>query len=199
MVPSASAWAFGGAKRGETSELFDDDNGYYLARLDSLREGGDPSFDDVKQEVRARVMLQREVDKLMPEAQKLAAAAASSTLEAAAQQANKKVVQTPLFSRSTLVPGLGQFTEAIGAAFGLPTGAVSEPIKTLDGVYVLRVDKRVTADSTAWAAQKEAQKTARLQQLRQQKIQMFLQDIRKAAKINDRRKEINAAARRAEA
>jgi len=199
MVPSASAWAFGGAKRGETSELFDDDNGYYLARLDSLREGGDPSFDDVKQEVRARVMLQREVDKLMPEAQKLAAAAASSTLEAAAQQANKKVVQTPLFSRSTLVPGLGQFTEAIGAAFGLPTGAVSEPIKTQDGVYVLRVDKRVTADSTAWAAQKEAQKTARLQQLRQQKIQMFLQDIRKAAKINDRRKEINAAARRAEA
>jgi peptidyl-prolyl cis-trans isomerase D len=198
MIPSVSAWAFGGAKVGETSDLFDDDNGYYLARLDSVREGGEPKFENVKEDVRARVALQRQVDKLLPEAQKLSTAAATSSLEAAAQQANKKVEQTQLFSRSSIVPGLGQFTEAVGAAFGLPTGVVSAPVKTAEGVYVLRVDKRVTADSTAWAAQREAQKTARLQQLRQQKIQMFLQDIRKAAKVDDRRKAINAATRRAE-
>ena len=66
-----------------------------------------------------------------------------------------------------------------------------------EGVYVDRVDKRVLADSAAWAAQKQAQRTQRLQQLRQQKIQMFLQDMRKAAKIDDRRKQINAATRRA--
>src|SRR6185437_1016864 len=45
MIPSVSAWAFGGATVGETSELFQDDNGYYLARLDSLHQGGTPSFD----------------------------------------------------------------------------------------------------------------------------------------------------------
>ena len=76
---------------------------------------------------------------------------------------------------------------------------MSQPIKTEQGVYVLRVDKRLVADSSAWAAQKEAQQSLRLQQLRQQKIQMFLQDIRKAAKVDDRRKQINTAARRAEA
>ena len=71
--------------------------------------------------------------------------------------------------------------------------------KMLDqGVYVIRVDKRVLADSAAWAKQKQAQRTARLQQLRQQRIQMFLQDIRKAANIDDRRREINAATRRSE-
>ena len=95
------------------------------------------------------------------------------------------------------VPGIGQYTEAVGAA--LPAaGAVSAPVKTQEGVYVLRVDKRVVSDSTAWGAQKDAQKTGRLQQLRQQKIQMFLQDLRKAAKVDDRRKQINAATRRAE-
>ncbi len=198
MIPSVSAWAFGGAKVGETSDLFDDDNGYYLARLDSVREGGDPKFENVKEDVRARVAVQRQIDKLLPEAQKVSAAAATSSLEAAAQQANKKVEQTQLFARSSIVPGLGQFTEAVGAAFGLPTGAVSAPVKTAEGVYVLRVDKRISADSAAWAAQREAQKSARLQQLRQQKIQMFLQDIRKAAKVDDRRKAINAATRRAE-
>jgi len=198
MVPSASAWAFGGARLHETSDLFDDDNGYYMARLDSIREGGEAKFENVKEDVRARVAVQHQIDKLVPEAQRLAAAAATSSLEAAAQQANKKVDKTAMFSRSSIVPGLGQYTEAVGAAFGIPTGAVSEPVKTPNGVYVLRVDKRTVADSATWAAQKEAQKAARLQQLRQQKIQMFLQDIRKAAKIDDRRKQMNAATRRAE-
>ena len=198
QIPSVSAWAFGGARVGETSELFDDDNGYYLARLDSLREGGEAKFDDVKDLIRSRVATEKQIEGLLPQAQKVASAAATSTLEAAAQGAGKKAEQTTLFTRSSIVPGLGQFTQAVGAAFALPVGAVSEPIKTDDGVYVIRVDKRVTADSTAWAAQKEAQKTLRLNQLRQQKIQMFLQDIRKAAKVDDRRKAINAATRRAE-
>ena len=198
VVPSASAWAFGGARVGETSDLFDDENGYFMARLDSIREGGDAKFENVKEDIRVRVAVQRQLDKLLPEAQKVAAAAATTSLEAAAQQANRKVEKTNLFARSSVVPGIGQYTEAVGAAFGLPTGAVSAPVKTLDGVYLVRVDKRVVSDSTAWAAQKEAQKGARLQQLRQQRVQMFLQDIRKAAKIDDRRKAINAATRRAE-
>ncbi|MGE5099355.1 MAG: peptidyl-prolyl cis-trans isomerase [Deltaproteobacteria bacterium] len=196
VVPSVSAWAFGGAKPGETSDLFDDENGYYLARLDSIRQGGDAKFDDVKDLVRDRLAKEQAIDKLIPPAQQLASAAATSTLEAAAKAANKPVAQTAMFSRSSVVPGLGQFSEAVGAAFALPVGAVSQPVRTGDGVFVLRVDKRVVADSTAWAAQKEAEKTTRLQQLRQQRIQMYLQDIRKAAKVDDRRKQINAAARR---
>jgi peptidyl-prolyl cis-trans isomerase D len=198
VVPSVSAWAFGGAKVGETSDLFDDDNGYYLARLDSLRAGGDPKFEDVKEDVRTRVAAMRAVDQIMPAAQKAAATAASSSLEAAAQQAGKTVEHTPMFTRSSLVPGLGQFTEAVGASVGLPAAAVSQPVKTPNGVYVIRVDKRILADSAAWRAQKDAQRTTRLQQLRQQKIQMFLQDLRKSAKVDDRRKQINAATRRAD-
>lgn len=198
IIPSVSAWAFGGAKPGETSDLFDDENGYYLARLDSLREGGDPRFENVKEDVRARVATMRQVDKLLPEARKLAAAAAASSLEAAAQQAGKTIVKSAMFARASVVPGLGQFSEPVGAAFSLPVGAVSEPVKSGDGVYVLRVDKRIVADSTAWVAQKDAQRTSRLQQLRQQQVQMFLQDLRKAAKIDDNRKQINAATRRAQ-
>jgi peptidyl-prolyl cis-trans isomerase D len=199
VIPGASAWAFGGARVGETSEMFDDDNGYYIARLDTLQEGGEPKFENVKEAVRVRVAAQRALDQLLPQAQSLATNAAKSSLEAAAQQANRKVEQTPMFTRSSNVPGLGQFNEAIGAAFALPTGAVSQPVKSENGVFVLRVDRRVPADSATWAAQKEVQRTLRLQQLRQQAVQMFLQDLRKSAKIDDRRREINAQARRQEA
>jgi peptidyl-prolyl cis-trans isomerase D len=199
VIPSVSAWAFGGAKPGETSDLYDDDSGYYLARLDTLQAGGDVTFESVKEAIRARVAAEQQIDKLMPVAQKLAAAAASSTLEAAAQQAGKTVEKSPTFTRATVVAGLGQYNEAIGAAFGLSVGAVSAPIRTETGVYVIRVDKRVLSDKTVWKAQLEAQRATRVQQLRQQTIQMYLQDMRKAAKVDDRRKQINAATRRAQA
>jgi peptidyl-prolyl cis-trans isomerase D len=199
LVPSVSAWAFGGAHAGETSDLFDDDHGYYLARLDTLRSGGDANFDAVKDEIRLRLAKDAAIDKLMPEAQKVASAAAASSLEAAAKDAGKKVDQTTMFARGSMVPGLGQYSQAVGASFALPVGAVSQPVKTTEAAYVLRVDKRVVADSAAWDKQRAAQRELRLNQLRQQRIQMFMTDLRKAAKIEDHRKEINSAMRRQQA
>jgi peptidyl-prolyl cis-trans isomerase D len=199
VVPSVSAWAFGGAKPGETSELFDDESGYYLARLDSLTPGGAPVFENVKADVRNRVMVSRQLDQLMTQAQQVAAAAATSSLESAAQSKGLKVEQTGLFTRLAPAPGLGTYTEAAGAAFGLPTQAVSAPIKTEGTVFVLRVDKRINADSAAWFKDKESERQQRIQQLRQQRWQLYQQDIRRSAKIDDRRKAINAMARRASA
>ena len=60
----------------------------------------------------------------------------------------------------------------------------------------MRVDKRTSADSAAWLAQKAVQKQQRLQGQQQQAIQGYLQDLRQSAKIDDRRKAINAAVRR---
>lgn len=197
VVPSVSAWAFSGALPGETSDLFDAEDGYYLARLDTLSEGG-KNFEAVKDEVRMRVTLERAVEALVPRARQLATAANGSTLEAAAQAQQLAVETTPSFTRASFVPGLGQLTAVHGAAFGLPIGKVSAPVKTTDAVYVLRVDARTAADRKAFEAQKATQREAQLAQLRQTRVQQFLIDLRSAAKIVDRRKEINAMVRRAE-
>jgi peptidyl-prolyl cis-trans isomerase D len=197
VVPSVSAWAFGGAQPGETSDLFDDENGYYLARLDTLEEGSgdEPDFESAKGEIRTRVATQKQLDALLADAQALATAATAS-LETAAQAKGLKVEKTVGFTRASFVPGIGQVNEAIGAAFGLPIGAVSTPIRTDDAVFVLRVDKRTSADSAAWIAQKAMQKQQRVQGQQQQAIQAYLEDLRQSAKIEDRRKAINAAVRR---
>lgn len=198
IIPSVSAWAFGGAKAGETSDLYDDENGYYLARLDSLRPGGIPPFEKVKEQVRQTVAYEQALDKLVPEAQQLAQSAVASGLQAAAAAKGVQTSQTPMFTRGSFVPGLGQFTAAIGAAFGLPEGAVSQPVKTDEAVFVLHVDRRLKADSASFEAQKEQLRQQRLQQVRNQRVQMFMQDLRESAKIVDHRKEIEAAGRRAE-
>ncbi|HET9424644.1 MAG TPA: peptidyl-prolyl cis-trans isomerase [Gemmatimonadaceae bacterium] len=197
VIPSVSAWAFGGARVGETSDLFDDENGYYLARLDSLVEGSgdEPEFDLVKDEVRARVITQRELDAFMATAKQLAENA-TPTLEAAASAKGLAAEKTQPFTRSSFVPGIGQVNEAIGAAFGLPVGVVGAPVRTDDAVFVLRVDRRVDADSAAWLAQRAVQRQQRAQGQQQQAIQTYLQDLRQSAKVDDRRKSINAAVRR---
>jgi peptidyl-prolyl cis-trans isomerase D len=197
-IPSVSAWAFGGSHAGETSELFDDESGYFLARLDSLVPGGEPNFDAVRNEVRQLVLVARQLDELTTAAKQFATAAATSGLESAAASRKMTVQQTPMFTRGMFVPGLGQFNEALGTAFGLPVGAVSAPVRTADALFVLRVDRRVQADSAEWEKQKTQQRQFRLQQLQQQRVQMFLQDLRQSAKIDDRRKRINASIRRAE-
>lgn len=197
VVPSASAWAFGGAKVGESSDLFDDDRGYYLVRLDSITRGGVQPFDAVKDEIRSRVARDKAVDALMPRAKAFASAAATTSLEAAAKTQRLTVEKVGPFTRNMQVPQLGTLSEAMGATFSkaLPVGVVSAPIKTADAVYVLRVDKRTAADSTRWLAQKLTQREQLLQVLRNQKIGLYLSALKQAAKIEDMRKALEAAQR----
>jgi len=195
-VPSAGAWAFQGAKPGEVGDLIDADNAYYLARLDSLTPGGKATLADVKDEIRQRLVGQKKLEMLEPRAAKVASAvSAGKTLEQAARAEGLTVEKTPAFVRTMPVPGLGQANQAVGAAFGLPAGAVSGPVTTDNAVYVLRVDRRVNADSTAWAAQKKTQRESIMQQLRQQRVQQFLASLRQNAEIVDKRKEIQALTR----
>lgn len=194
-IPSVSAWAFGGAKPGETSDLYDDDNGYYLARLESVTQGGVPSLDAAKNDIRTLLARQKAVQALMDPARKLATAAAGSSLEQAGQILNTPIVKSPMFTRLTGIPGRAGVEQVVGAAFALPVGQVSMPILTDVGVFVVRVDRRTEADRKTWEAQKETQRQQAMQAMQQARIQEFMQSLRQNAKITDRRKEIQAAQR----
>jgi peptidyl-prolyl cis-trans isomerase D len=195
-VPSVSAWAFGGVRPGETSDLFDAPNAYYLARLDSVTAGGQQPLAEVKEEIRHRLAADKKVQELMPRAHKLAQLAASAGLETAASANKVNADKTPMFTRASLVPGIGQFTEVIGAAFALPQGGLSDAIASQQGAFVVRVDRRVNADKGAWQAQKAQQRAQVTQALRQQAVRDFLVGLRESAKIVDRRKDIEATVRR---
>ena len=196
MVPSVSAWAFSGVRVGETSELFDAPDAYYLARVDSLQAGGQQSLDQVRDEITRRLRRDKLVEKLIPLAQNLATAARSSTLESAAAAQRVTVEKSQPFTRIDLVPGLGQFSEAIGASFTVPVGQISAPVRTADGVAILRVDSRSEASRAAFDAQKEEQRASLVQSLRQQRVQEFMASLRESAKIDDNRAKVMATLRR---
>ena len=195
-IPSVSAWAFRGAVEGESSELFDSPDGYYVARLDSLTKGGAMRFEDVRDEIRLRLLREKKVQTHLPRAREFATRAAATSLEAAAAAQGLEVTKSQLFNRISFVPGIGQGNEAIGAAFALAAGAVSAPVVTDQALFVLRVDRRVNADRTKWETQKQVQRTLLTRSLREDRVRTYLEDLRASADIEDHRKEIDAALRR---
>jgi peptidyl-prolyl cis-trans isomerase D len=192
-----SAWAFDGRKKGEISDLFDAEDGYYLARLDSITPGGILSLDQAKADIRTYLMRQKKLDALMPQARNFAKVAAAGSLESAAQLMNLKVLTPKPFTRVSGAPELTNLPEAVGAAFSLPLDVVSEPFKATSGVVVMRVDERQPASRAAFDAQKEMVRAQELQQARQQRVREFLANLRAVADIDDNRREVEASARRA--
>lgn len=195
VADGVSAWAFGGSRPRDVSDLFDSDEAYYLARLDSLIEGGTAPFEDVRADIRGLLLSRRKADLMAAQAASFTARARETTLETAARERDLTVTRSNPFSRSTFVPGLGRLNAAIGAAFSLPIGAISEPMATDDGVFVIRVDRRVEASREAFEAQKAVQRASAMNILQQARIREFMEGLRERANIRDRRKQLSAAAR----
>ncbi len=195
-VPNVSAWAFGGARAGESSEMFDDPSGYYVARLDTLHAEGTASFEEVRDEIKERLAKDKVVAEFMTLGRNMTQSAAALGFEGAAQRRALTLSKSNAFTRTMQTEGLGGFNEAIGAAFSLPIGATSQPIRTNDGVYVIRVDRRVKADSAEFVKQKEVQRSPVLRGMREQMVRDYLEGLRKGAAIVDSRKKLNSAARR---
>ena len=198
FIPSVGPWAFQGAKPGETSELFDAEDGYYLARLDSLTPGGTLSLDQAKSDIRSYLLRQKKIDALMPQARNFAKVAAASTLESASKLMNMQPVTTKYFTRVSGAQELAQAPEAVGAAFTLPVHTVSEPIRGIGQVVVIRVDNRDSASRAAFDSQKEGFKQQAMTALRRQRVSEFLSNLKAVAKIDDRRKQVESSARRAQ-
>ncbi len=195
-VPSVSAWAFSGVRAGETSDLFDSPEAYYLARVDSITQGGQQALAEVKDDIRRRLAKDKRIEKLRPIAEQIAVAARTSTLEAVAAQRSLQVEKSPAFSRVDAVQGLGQFEPAVGASFTVPVGQVSGPFKAVDGMVVLRVDSRTDASRPAFEADKATQRQQLVQSLRQQRVDEFLTNLRESVKVVDKRATVMSALRR---
>jgi peptidyl-prolyl cis-trans isomerase D len=195
MAAGVSAWVFGGVRPGETSDLFDTDEAYFLARVDSIFEGGIAPFEVAREDIRTLLQRRKKAELMAAQARTFAERAKATSLESMAKERDLTVTKTNMYGRATFVPGHGRLNNAIGASFSLPIGAISEPIATDDGVFVLRVDRRIDATREAFEAQKVAQRDNAIRVLQDARMREFMQGIRETADITDRRKQLTAAAR----
>ncbi|MEX1050234.1 MAG: peptidyl-prolyl cis-trans isomerase, partial [Gemmatimonadales bacterium] len=195
-----SVWAFGpDGIVGGTSPVIETDAAYYVFRLDTLHTEGVPPFAAVTEDVRRAAMLEAKRTLTRQAAASLATRArgAGGLLDQVGDLLAVPSTVGP-FPRVSPPPVLQGAPDVVGVAFGLGVGQISDPIVTETALYVLRVTRKVLADSTAWRAQLDVQRAQALQQARQIRVQAVFASLRQAARVEDYRDELARLAREQE-
>ena len=69
-------------------------------------------------------------------------------------------------------------------------GERSGVVEGENGYFIIESTGRKLADSSAWLAQRDAQRTQLRQAVQQARIQQYMEGVRATAKIVDRRKDL---------
>jgi peptidyl-prolyl cis-trans isomerase D len=185
-------WAFDpGTEADGLSQFLQNASGYHILELLGRTEEGTYTVDEVRTQIERTLLndAKRELalERLAEEADRLDAGA---SLNDVAASLGRTVEQTGSFSRGTFVDGLGQFSEAVGAAFGLPPGLPAGPFGAGDDVVLLEVVSRTEADRAGFEQARDglrAQLIFQQQNVQQDSLSTALREV---AKIVDRRDEL---------
>ncbi|MBI1968064.1 MAG: SurA N-terminal domain-containing protein [Gemmatimonadetes bacterium] len=190
VIPDVGVWAFEAAV-GETSPVIEGQPAYYVFRLDSLTPAGIPPLAQIRDQVIAAARLEKKKALARTRAEEVAARLRGvPNLTAAATALGVPPQTFGAFTRLTPPSYLGREPLVMGAAFGLRVAERSGLIAGEGGYFLVESLARKMADSTAWLAQRDQQRDALVQAARQARIQAYLQGLRAAAKVVDRRKEL---------
>lgn len=193
-VPDVAVWAFK-AKAGQISQVFEQPFAVFLFRLDSLTGSDKVTLATVRPQVEQAVRAEKKkaaVDQIANAY--LARIVSGQSLKDAATAAKLPFREFGPFTR--LNPPITD-PIVVGAAFGLQPGQTSGLVKTKDGgVYVLESIERTPADSAAFVKELPSLRPNVLRQRQQERVQNYVASLRNAAKVDDRRKQLEAQAQR---
>jgi len=186
-------WAFKkGTEPGEVSDIYNTDAAYAMFELEKRTPETTLSMDEVRPQIE-RILRGEKKKKLAAErAQKAVKELRDgrSFAEVAKAHGWESDSAGP-FNRTQFVKGLGRDTEAVGAAFGLPVGGISDALDAGTRIVILQVTARKQADPKAFESVREQIKAQLSLQRRQAAQQRWLQALRDAADVVDLRDRLN--------
>ena len=176
---------------GAVSPVFESEDAFYMLEILSVSPARTLALDEVRDEIAATLRASMRVERAMEIARDYMGELRDGriTLEELAEREGRSLSQTGMFSRMENVSGLGQANAAVGAAFGTSPGEFAGPVRRGDQVLIMRVLDREEASREAWEAQKDLQRAQMTQQMRQQRLQLWLEGLRETVRIVDARAE----------
>jgi len=188
QVSEGADWAFEEASPGDVSPVFETPTAFYSLELVSSEPEGILPLEGARAAIQATLLFDAKMNQARIDAQGLVGLVRGGMLLAnAASDLDLDVRMTGLFSRSDFVAGVGRQNAAIGAAFGLEPGEVSEVVPTPANVYVIEVLTRTDADSTAWLTQLTEQRQTAIALRQQARLGEWIEALRASADVRDRR------------
>jgi peptidyl-prolyl cis-trans isomerase D len=198
-VSDAGIWALE-ARTGETSPVIESGQASYVFRLDSLVPGGVPPLTEIRDLVAGTIRLKKKLEATRQITQGIVAdiREGRTTLDSVAKRYNGALLRVGPFNRVNPPTGLQAEPALVGAAFGTPLNGVSPPVVGEQAVYLVQPVSRRLADSAAFAKQLPAEREQTLQVARQARVRLVVNSLRAQAKVDDRRKALAEAQRKAE-
>jgi peptidyl-prolyl cis-trans isomerase D len=185
---------------GAVSPVFETSDAFYMLEIVREWRSGYLPLEDVSGEIEELLRTRKKVERTLERSREWAAElrAGNLTLEELAGRTGATVQRPSPFSRSDFVPGLGTRNAAVGAAFGAQPGEIAGPARVQNRVVLLRIEDRIEADREAWEAQKEEQRARKAQEIRQERLERWLDGLRETVRVVDGRAEYFRAAEEAE-
>ena len=191
QVGEGADWAMEEAVPGDVSPLFETPEAFYVLELLSSTPAGVQPLEDaratIEQVLRSQKKTALAVEAARPLVERIRGGQQLSEVGAAE---GLQVQDAGPFSRLDFVPVLGFQNAAIGAAFGLQPGEVSDPVAAGSQVFVLQQVNKTVADSAAWVAQKDTQRDQLSQMTQERRMASWLEELRANARIVDRRAQV---------
>jgi peptidyl-prolyl cis-trans isomerase D len=132
------------AEVGMMSFPIKDGSKYIIAIIASIRQKGIPNFEDVEASMKLEVMNDLKAKRFTR------MMLGSRTIEAASRKMNAPVQEAEVTFANPQFGGSGFEAEVVGSLFsGLKDGQLTIPLKGLQGVYLIRLNKTTKAPATA--------------------------------------------------
>ncbi|MCX5801018.1 MAG: peptidyl-prolyl cis-trans isomerase [Candidatus Eisenbacteria bacterium] len=178
-------------KVGTVSNPVETDRAWYILEVTEKIPSHVPQFEEALPRVK-KVAAMRKQEELARQALQAVASKLSQglTLEQAATAASLAVTRANDITRNDPVPEIGREPALIGAAFALEPGQSSPVLQGNAGFFIVRLDHRTALDEVAFESQRLAMKAQILEQKRMIAVSLWLDQMRKSARIQDFRSQV---------
>lgn len=177
-------WAFNDAEVGTVSPVFTLDNSYVVAVVTDEREEGTARVEDVRDEVKAKVVMEKKGDLIIENLKKLTSNGNLDKIASSYGSGATVNTANDVSFASNSVSGMGYEPVAVGKIFGLEKGKRSEPFKGENGVAIVEV---LAVTPAPEIADYNSYKTQLLQQKSGREDFNIDETIKKYAEIKDNR------------
>lgn len=184
-------WAFNDGQPKEVSQVFETPTSFYMLELLSRTPAGPLPLQAASPTIRDILLVQKKTAYERKVAdQMVAEIRAGRPLEQVAALHGANVQEAGPFTHKDYVPGLGQANAAIGTAFGLNPGQISNVVEANGVLFIIQTLQKTPANRQEFDQQKNFERARMSQALADQRWQQFLVALKQSAKIVDNRDKV---------
>lgn len=192
LASEAQDWVFEELEAaGSVSPVFETREAFYMVELVTRSAAGVLSLDEVRADIEGLLRTRKKAEIALERAGRIASELRSGTLDLETLAEREGVtLETPeSFTRASFVPGLGSANAAIGAAFGAAPGGIAAPVRIGSRIVLMEVLEREEADRAEFEEIKPFFRAQLGQEIRQQRLELWIEGLRETTRIVDRRAE----------